>query len=231
MTAVQTLGSLAHSSADLQVRPSIPAHVSVQIERRRLVDCLSRPCVITKRPERLKGVDYCGFERYFLTICTAFSGLQSLATRRTRSSRSCRKNAVRVPVPMASRLPPTVSCPIVFHALMEGLVENADFRRVVKIFKQVSAFIHRRETGSHLWRPGYHGRVVSDDEATEAIVRFVWENPIRAGLTKELERTRSADRTGISCPTSSMCGKEIGGLKTCATLPVARLQPLSSPRA
>ena len=73
-----------------------------------------------------------------------------------------------------------------FHTLVEGLVENADFRHFVKIFKQVTAFDHRRRNGSHLWQPGYHERIVRDDEETEAIVRYIWENPIRAGLTKQL---------------------------------------------
>jgi putative transposase len=72
------------------------------------------------------------------------------------------------------------------HALVEALVENADFRHFVKVFKQMTAFNYRRRNGSDLWQPGYHERIVRDEEATEAIVRYIWENPIRGGITKEL---------------------------------------------
>lgn len=43
--------------------------VSAQNGRDRFVNCKSTNCD-HKPPQRLNGVDYCGFHRYFLTICT-----------------------------------------------------------------------------------------------------------------------------------------------------------------
>jgi hypothetical protein len=57
----------------------------------------------------------------------------------------------------------------------------------VKRFKQTTGFVHRRETRQPLWQPGYHERVLRDDEATLTVVRYILENPIRAGLATDLE--------------------------------------------
>jgi REP-associated tyrosine transposase len=139
--------------------------------------------VITNRPKRLNGVDYCGFRRYFLTICTAH--------RRTifESSEAVDpvlQKLLEISSSNGFSIPAYCFMPDHVHALIEGLVENADFRYFVKAFKQVTAFDYRRRNGSDLWQPGYHERIVRDDEATEAIVRYIWGNPISAGITKQL---------------------------------------------
>ena len=139
--------------------------------------------MITNRPKRLTGVDYSVFKRYFLTICTA--------NRRTRFDSFDTVDQVRQKLLETARsigfsIPAYCFMPDHLHALVEGLVENADFRHFVKIFKQVTGFAYRRRNEADLWQPGYHERIVRDDEETEAIVRYIWENPIRAGITKEL---------------------------------------------
>jgi len=69
------------------------------------------------------------------------------------------------------------------HVLVESQTTSADFQKFVKLFKQTSGYAYRRECGQFLWQPGYHERIVRDDQATDTIVRYVLENPIRAGLT------------------------------------------------
>ena len=73
-----------------------------------------------------------------------------------------------------------------FHALIERLAENSDFQEFVRIFKQVTAFEFRKKNGAPLWQPGYYERILRDDEETLAVVRYIWENPVRAGLAKQL---------------------------------------------
>jgi hypothetical protein len=53
-------------------------------------------------------------------------------------------------------------------------------------FKLVSAFQYKKSTGRPLWQPGYHERILRDDEVTEAVVKYILENPIRGGLAQEL---------------------------------------------
>jgi len=72
------------------------------------------------------------------------------------------------------------------HVLVEADSEQADFTMFVKRFKQTTGFVHRRETRQPLWQPGYHERVLRDDEATLTVVRYILENPIRAGLATDL---------------------------------------------
>ena len=40
--------------------------------------------------------------------------------------------------------------------------------------------------GQFLWQPGYHERILRDDQTTETVIRYVLENPIRAGLATAL---------------------------------------------
>lgn len=68
------------------------------------------------------------------------------------------------------------------HALLSGETPSADFREFVRCFKQVSAFDYRRASSRPRWQPGYHERILRDDDATVAVVKYILENPVRAGL-------------------------------------------------
>ena len=56
----------------------------------------------------------------------------------------------------------------------------------VKQIKQVTGFAYRQTHGGSLWQPGYHERILRDDESTLAVARYILENPVRAGLAKAL---------------------------------------------
>jgi len=73
-----------------------------------------------------------------------------------------------------------------FHALLTGEIEQADFLECVRRFKQLTSFHYKRLDKQELWQSGYYERILRDDEATEAVVRYILENPIRAGLTSRL---------------------------------------------
>jgi len=72
------------------------------------------------------------------------------------------------------------------HVLVAGESDQSNFQKFVKRFKQISGFRHRLDERAALWQPGYHERILRDDEATDAIVRYILENPIRAGLAPAL---------------------------------------------
>jgi REP element-mobilizing transposase RayT len=69
------------------------------------------------------------------------------------------------------------------HASVESESDRADFQAFVKLFKQTTGFAYRKDTRRFLWQPGYHERVLRSDEATDVVIRYILENPIRAGLS------------------------------------------------
>ena len=143
----------------------------------------------TNRPSRLFGVSYIGFQRYFLTICTAFRA-------RTFEAADAVEDVHRRLQHCTALFDFEISAycymPDHLHALITATSERADFCELVRRFKQVSAFYYKKSTGRALWQPGYHERILRDDEATEAVVRYILENPIRAGLARGLGEYRFA---------------------------------------
>jgi REP element-mobilizing transposase RayT len=68
------------------------------------------------------------------------------------------------------------------HLVTEGRSQEADCLVFTKIFKQRTAFRWKREQGQKLWQESFHDHVLRDSEDTRAVVRYVLENPVRAGL-------------------------------------------------
>jgi REP element-mobilizing transposase RayT len=139
--------------------------------------------VLTKRPRRLDEVSYVGYQRYFLTTCTAFRRPLFIdATLVSRVVEQLMHNAEHFEFAVLAY----ALMPDHVHVLAEAESQRSDFPAFVKRFKQTTGFAYRRETGEPLWQPGFHERVLRNDEATEAVVRYVLENPIRARLSTEL---------------------------------------------
>ena len=139
--------------------------------------------MITKRPRRLDGVSYVGYQRYFLTACTAFRcpifTAQPLVTRVT-------AQLLHIASVFEFAVLAYVFMPDHLHVLAGARSERSDLEAFVKRFKQVTGFGYRQAAKQPLWQPGYHERVLRDDEATEAVIRYILENPIRAGLAADL---------------------------------------------
>jgi putative transposase len=139
--------------------------------------------MITDRPHRLTGVSYVGFQRYFVTTCTAF--------RKTLFNDHALATEVIQQILQLSRefeFAVVAYCvmPDHLHLLLQGQSEQADLEPLVKRAKQVTGFAFRRTHDGSLWQPGYHERVLRDDESTLAVARYILENPVRAGLAKAL---------------------------------------------
>lgn len=68
------------------------------------------------------------------------------------------------------------------HALLNGLAEDADFRRFVSMYKQRTGFEFKRRTASPLWQEGYFDHVLRADEDILGVAAYIVANPVRAGL-------------------------------------------------
>jgi putative transposase len=139
--------------------------------------------MITDRPKRLAGVSYVGLQRYSVTFCTAFRKpiFDNLAVGEQTASQILQ--AAR-----ESQFDLVAYClmPDHVHLLASAQSEACDLSPFVKHLKQVTGFSYRQSTGQSLWQPGYHDRILRDDEATLIVARYILENPVRAGLAKAL---------------------------------------------
>jgi REP-associated tyrosine transposase len=133
---------------------------------------------------RLKSFDYVGFYRYFLTICAHGRAQVFVA-----------EDAVTDVLSQLSRTADAEHFSVIaycfmqdhVHVLTEGMRQDADFRRFVRIFKQRSSFHWKRRTGAELWQRSYFEHVLRDDEDSFGVARYILANPVRAGIVTSPE--------------------------------------------
>ena len=73
------------------------------------------------------------------------------------------------------------------HLLVEGLNDSSDLCAFVKVAKQRTGFAYTRSTLRRLWQPSYWDRILRDEESTWDVIRYICENPVRAGLVERVE--------------------------------------------
>jgi len=66
--------------------------------------------------------------------------------------------------------------------LLEGVSEAANLAEAIRAWKQRTRYDWKRRHGTPLWQEGFHDRVLRAEDDTAAVVRYVLENPVRAGL-------------------------------------------------
>ena len=132
------------------------------------------------RPQRVDGFSYVGVIRYFLTTCThdrspRFVDTDVAAETMKQFRRTAALEGFAI---LAYCLMPDHA-----HFLVEGLRDDADFRRFVKLAKQRSGGIHaRRHPGERLWQEGYFDRVLREDDDLKSFARYIVGNPVRGNL-------------------------------------------------
>jgi putative transposase len=132
-------------------------------------------------PEHLRGFDYTGPNRYFLTFCTwervrHFTNGDHVTLVCEQFQRASREQGFAV----------TAYCfmPDHVHLLVSGERDDADLKRFTKSAKQYSGFYFRRTTGLLLWQRYGFERTLRNEEATAAVARYTIANPVRAELVQ-----------------------------------------------
>jgi len=133
------------------------------------------------RPPRLHGFEYSGRHLYFLTFCTdrraeilRDHGVATMVIECIRRSSHRYGFAVYAYCLMPDHV----------HLLVHGTSAAADLRRFVKTAKQSSGQTYAARTKRRLWQDGYYDHVVRPEEDPTAIVRYIIENPVRAGIVQ-----------------------------------------------
>ena len=70
------------------------------------------------------------------------------------------------------------------HLVIAATHSAAHLPTFISRWKQFSGYAYRRGHGNCLWQPSYYDHVLRDDESTSKAVRYVLENPVRAGLVE-----------------------------------------------
>lgn len=136
------------------------------------------------QPKRLASFNYIGIQRYFVTMCTAHRH-RTFVTAAVVDRILCtlRQTAHEEDFELLA----FCFMPDHVHLLVEGQHEVADFRRFMKVARQRSSHALTAACKLTLWQRGYFEHVLRDEDRTEAVVRYVLGNPVRAGLVRQIE--------------------------------------------
>jgi putative transposase len=138
----------------------------------------------TGSPGHLRAFDYVGLHQYFLTFCT--DRRQKLFTESaivdlvlSQISRAAGEN----------HFDAIAYCfmPDHLHLLVEAVSENSDCKRFIARAKQYSGFDYADARQARLWQRYGYEHVLRDEEMMLVVAKYVLENPIRAGLVKQVE--------------------------------------------
>ena len=73
------------------------------------------------------------------------------------------------------------------HLLVSGLTEDSDCRAFIRAMKQYTGYYFRKATGRALWQRYGYEHVLRSDLERATTIRYILDNPLRAGLAKRLE--------------------------------------------
>jgi REP element-mobilizing transposase RayT len=138
--------------------------------------------VSPNRPPRAPGFSYVGFHHYFVTICTAH---RSACFTEPEAARWLAGQILRLFKPQAFAVVAFCVMPDHAHLLLEGLSEVADLRAAIHALKLRTGHAWKQRTGHRLWQEGFHDYVLRDQDSVPALVRYILENPVRAGLVED----------------------------------------------
>jgi putative transposase len=139
--------------------------------------------VQTGRPERLSGFDYIGRHRYFLTFCTFARHRHFTIGERVDMVRS---QILRAAAQEDMAVIADCYMPDHLHLLIDGQAIASDGRRFIALAKQLSGYHFQKQVGERLWQRYGYERVLRDEEASLSVARYIFENPVRAGLVEKI---------------------------------------------
>ena len=132
-----------------------------------------------RKSNRLARSRYLGRNTYFVTVCC--DGRRQVFCNSLAAS-SILRNLKTVSESNSFLVHGYCVMPDHFHVIAEGARDESDLNEFVRVFKQVTAFQHKKEHGEQLWQKGYYDHVLRASDSLDAVLWYVWSNPVRAGL-------------------------------------------------
>ena len=143
--------------------------------------------IMYRKHIRLKYFDYRGCRRYYITLCTFDRRAKFLENGLIDKLIEIFKNKSGY---FGFIIWAYCFMPDHVHLLIEGGNESSDLEGFVKAFKQESGYYYKKVTGEFLWQKHYYEHVLRQEEGTENICRYIFNNPVRKGLVDEYHKYR-----------------------------------------
>jgi putative transposase len=135
--------------------------------------------MLTGNPGHVKGFDYTGLHRHFLTFCTdrrqrlfVNQAVVDLVLLQILRAADDEQFAVVAYCFMPDHL----------HLLIEARSDSSNCLRFIKRAKQFSGFYYSRAHGNRLWQRYGFEHTLRDDNDTLRAARYILENPVRSRL-------------------------------------------------
>lgn len=134
---------------------------------------------------RLKGFDYKGCYRYFVTITADRRQRHFDATLKGRTTVEMVVSILKeVAVAHGFKVWVYTCMPDHMHFLVEGTNEDSDFKKFMAVYKQKTGYVFMQTHHRKLWQENYYEHVLRNDEGTIEVVKYILNNPVRADLVK-----------------------------------------------
>jgi putative transposase len=131
---------------------------------------------------RLPAENYLGRFMYFVTICCAerqpiFANLSA--------GQAILSKLIHLAAQSAFSLHSYYLMPDHLHVVAEGTSDSSDLVKFVHAFKQLTGYEYRQTHKRQLWQTRFYDHVVRSADDLEAVLCYIWMNPVRKGLCTE----------------------------------------------
>ncbi|OGO52409.1 MAG: hypothetical protein A2148_05790 [Chloroflexi bacterium RBG_16_68_14] len=137
-----------------------------------------------RKSPRLKDFDYVGPYAYSLTFVTrqrseVFQDASLVQLVELALLRACAQHSFD--------LHAYCFMPDHLHVLVSGGADSrlTDF---VRLFKQLSGYAAKQKLSAPLWQISYYDHVLRREEDLAQVARYIWSNPVRAGLVDDFRQ-------------------------------------------
>jgi putative transposase len=138
----------------------------------------------TRKSHRLEQQEYLGERWSFITVCCENRKPVFLNTR----SATWIVDVLRTEAFLHQFLVDAYCVmPDHFHFLAFGKAPTSNALVLVKSFKQKTAYVYQRKTGTRLWQKNYYDHVLRAHEDSKHVAAYIWMNPVRKGLCKNFD--------------------------------------------
>jgi putative transposase len=135
--------------------------------------------------KRLPGFSYVGEAEYSITCCT-FNRHRFFTEAAVVDA--VRTQLLHISTEQGFEIPAYCFMPDHVHVLATGTSDDSDLRQFVTRWKQQTGYEHRQSANTRLWQGGFYGHVLRAEDDRATVIRYLLENPIRAGLVRNLRQ-------------------------------------------